>query len=68
MTDRVDRFTNEAVLKGMGKKFEVLRNLKRRKQEYPGHIMRKGTKYKLFLEKCRERTQLEEGNPPSLRN
>lgn len=44
----VDRITNEEVLRRMDKEREVLNNIKKRKLEYLGHIMRNEHRYSLL--------------------
>lgn len=44
----VDRITNDAVLRRMGKEREIINNVKKRKLEYLGHVMRNEQRYNLL--------------------
>lgn len=44
----VDRITNDAVLRRMGKEREIVNNVKKRKLEYLGHVMRNEQRYNLL--------------------
>ena len=46
----MDKISNSSVLQQLNKETEIIFNIKRRKLEYLGHIMRNETKYKLL--KC----------------